>query len=109
MLQEDRFRGDWDEFTLSVGFDDLGPFRDEEGVFIAPIDDKSTPDAPGYFFHKPFFILFNLAVGGEFTGIEQIEDVTALSGGEAKMYVDYVRVYRRGNSVQATNEMTYQK
>ena len=110
-LQDDKFHlftVEWDEQSIKMYLDqDLNP--NVAPYFIAPIDDKSTPDAPGYFFHKPFFILFNLAVGGEFTGIEQIEDVTALSGGEAKMYVDYVRVYRRGNSVQATNEMTYQK
>ncbi len=40
-------------------------------------------------FHKPFFILVNLAVGGNFPG--QTVDDTKFP---AKMYVDYVRVYQ---------------
>lgn len=40
-------------------------------------------------FHKPFFILLNLAVGGNWPG--QTIDVSRLP---AMMYVDYVRVYK---------------
>lgn len=102
------FTIEWDEQSIKMYLDrDRNP--DVAPYFEAPIGDKSNPDSPGYFFHKPFFILFNLAVGGEFTGIEHIEDVTALAGGEAKMYIDYVRVYRRGEEAQPANEMTYQK
>jgi beta-glucanase (GH16 family) len=39
-------------------------------------------------FHKPFFIILNLAVAGDFPG--QIVDLSKLP---AKMYVDYVKVY----------------
>lgn len=39
-------------------------------------------------FHKPFFIILNLAVGGDFPG-QTIDD----SRLPASMYVDYVRVY----------------
>lgn len=41
-------------------------------------------------FHKPFFILLNLAVGGNWPG--QTIDESKLP---ASMYVDYVRVYKR--------------
>ena len=45
------------------------------------------------YFHDNFFILFNLAVGGEFTGIDDKADITALKEGQkAVMYVDWVRV-----------------
>lgn len=102
------FTIEWDEHSIKMYLDrDRNP--EVAPYFVAPIGDRSKPDSPGHFFHKPFFILFNLAVGGEFTGIEQIEDVTALAGGEAKMYIDYVRVYRRGGEAQPANEMTYQK
>ena len=50
------------------------------------------------YFHKPFFIIFNLAVGGDFPGIKNIGGVTALNEGngyEAKMKIDYVRVYQK--------------
>jgi beta-glucanase (GH16 family) len=41
-------------------------------------------------FHKPFFILLNLAIGGNWPG--QIIDTTKIP---AKMFVDYVRVYQK--------------
>jgi len=41
-------------------------------------------------FHKPFFILLNLALGGDWPG--QVIDDSKLP---AKMYVDYVRVYKK--------------
>ncbi len=41
-------------------------------------------------FHKPFFILLNLAIGGDWPG--QVIDKSKLP---AKMYVDYVRVYKK--------------
>lgn len=41
-------------------------------------------------FHKPYFILLNLALGGDWPG--QIIDDSKLP---AKMYVDYVRVYKK--------------
>ncbi len=45
------------------------------------------------YFHSDFFILFNLAVGGSFTGICDIEGITALQDGqEASMYVDWIKV-----------------
>lgn len=49
----------------------------------------------GEYFHNAKFILFNLAVGGDFTGIHSAEEVTALRGGSAEMLVDYVRVYQK--------------
>lgn len=41
-------------------------------------------------FHKPFFILLNFALGGDWPG-QQIDDGKL----PAKMYVDYVRVYQK--------------
>ena len=60
---------------------------------IAPSDDNM---APGHYFQKPFYFLFNLAVGGTFTNIYNAAGITALptAGSEAKMYVDWVRVYQ---------------
>ena len=54
-------------------------------------------------FHKPGFILFNLAVGGDFPGIHDAEGVTALNDGNSQsqsMFVNYVKVYEK------TSEMT---
>jgi beta-glucanase (GH16 family) len=41
-------------------------------------------------FHKPFYIILNLALGGDWPG-QKIDD----SKLPAKMYVDYVRVYQK--------------
>jgi beta-glucanase (GH16 family) len=43
-------------------------------------------------FHLPFFILLNLAVGGDFPGAAVDESILP-----ASMYVDYVRVYKQTN------------
>jgi beta-glucanase (GH16 family) len=42
-------------------------------------------------FHKPFFLLLNLAVGGDWPGVPVDDNVLP-----ASMYVDYVRVYCSG-------------
>lgn len=47
-------------------------------------------------FHKPFFLLLNLAVGGNWPGSPDGSTVFP-----ARMYVDYVRVYQQGTSRDA--------
>lgn len=71
------------------------------------IDLETHPGAKPYFemkitgelgndvFRKDNFILLNLAVGGQFPGIYDINQVTALKGGSATMEVDYVRVFQK--------------
>ncbi|MBR1807964.1 MAG: glycoside hydrolase family 16 protein [Paludibacteraceae bacterium] len=61
---------------------------------------KTTSDktAPGYYFHKPNHILLNLAVGGNFPSIWDINGITALAAGPRSMYIDYVRVYQKGDT-----------
>lgn len=56
------------------------------------------------YFHKPYFLIFNLAVGGDFTGITNPADITALpqDGSEAQMLVDYVRVYQKTGQYNVT-------
>lgn len=83
----------WDEQAIKC-YLDLNLHPDAEPYFAMNIDDRSNDSAPGNYFHHDFFIIFNLAVGGNFPGIWNIGQVTALNGGEAHMYVDYVRVYQ---------------
>jgi beta-glucanase (GH16 family) len=45
-------------------------------------------------FRKECFLLLNMAVGGNFPGINDIAGVTALASGQAAMEVDYVRVFQ---------------
>lgn len=95
-LQDGKFH----TFTLEWNDDSLKMYVDRslhtapKPYFSMNIADKSSELAAGNYFHHEFFIIFNLAVGGQFTGITDPERITALGEGEeAKMYVDWVRVY----------------
>jgi beta-glucanase (GH16 family) len=44
-------------------------------------------------FHHSFYILMDLAVGGNYTGITNVSGITAPF--PARMYIDYVRVYKK--------------
>ncbi len=48
-------------------------------------------------FHNPHFLLLNLAVGGNYTGITTVNGITAPF--PAKMYVDYIRLYQNPGDV----------
>jgi len=52
-------------------------------------------------FGKPNFIIANLAVGGNFPGIYNVNSITALSDGPALMYIDWIRIYQRGDANQS--------
>jgi len=75
------------------------------------MDDVPTPyfqqnlepnDDPNYdrsvIFGQPNFIIANLAVGGNFPGIYAINQITALANGPKKMYIDWIRIYQRGDA-----------
>jgi hypothetical protein len=69
---------------------DLEVYPDVEPYFEMKIEDFGNNE-----FRKPNFILLNLAVGGNFPGIHDIGEVTALESGSAEMEVDYVRVFQK--------------
>ena len=107
------------------------PFSVEDGFHIIScewtptqiamyVDKDEHPELPSYFlqnlepnddpnynrkevFGKPNFIIFNLAVGGNFPGIFDINKITALANGDKKMYIDWVRVYQRGDEGQTAH------
>lgn len=89
----------WDENAINCYVDyDVNPAQ--KPYYTLNIKDNGSDDdwATYKYFHKDFFIIFNLAVGGNFPGIKDIEKITALNeenGYEAKMYIDYVRVYQK--------------
>lgn len=49
-------------------------------------------------FGKPNFIIANLAVGGNFPGIFDINNISALASGPRSMYIDWIRIYQRGDA-----------
>jgi beta-glucanase (GH16 family) len=48
-------------------------------------------------FGKPNFLIANLAVGGNFPGIYSVNQITALNNGPRSMYIDWIRIYQRGD------------
>lgn len=85
----------WDEKELRM-FIDLDKNPEAEPYFVLPISGNGAPNHPSRYYHKPFFLIFNLAVGGNYTEIWDINEITALDDGDAHMYVDFVRIYQRG-------------
>ena len=49
-------------------------------------------------FGKPNFLIANLAVGGNFPGIYSVNQITALADGPRSMYIDWIRIYQRGDA-----------
>jgi beta-glucanase (GH16 family) len=108
----------WDERSIKMYLDrDKVSVQDQSGQPLQnpPADSPPnsrpviTADMKPYFemaispeqepyFCKPFFIVLNLAAGGNFTGIFTVDGVSALNRGnsnQASMYVDYIRVYNK--------------
>lgn len=84
----------WDKQKIKM-YLDLDKNPQATPYFEMNITDVSGDKSPGNYFNKEFFILFNLAVGGNFTKIHNINNVTALNAGSAQMFVDYVKVYQK--------------
>lgn len=84
----------WDEKTVKM-YLDLDKKPNSKPYFEMSITDMKDENAPGNYFNKDFFVILNLAVGGNFTQIWDINKVTALQNGNAKMYVDYVKIYQK--------------
>jgi beta-glucanase (GH16 family) len=88
----------WTEESAKM-YLDLDKNPDANPYYEMNINGYDAENSPGHYFHKPFFILFNLAVGGNFPGIWEIDKITALNESnnfEAKMYIDYIKVYQKG-------------
>lgn len=87
----------WDETMIRM-YLDLDKYPNVEPYYEMGIEGTDDEWATGLYFHHDHFILFNLAVGGYFTGIvNNPAGITALpeEGSEAKMYVDFVKVYQK--------------
>lgn len=75
---------DWNENSLTIAIDGI-KFRSF---------DISLVSGRHEYFQDSCYILFNLAVGGAFPGITNIDEITALKDGEkASMYIDWVKIY----------------
>lgn len=86
---------DLEDFSFSA--------KSKARFYSVSIPSSTNTSDIGYYFQKPFFFIFNLAVGGNYTGIYNAGGITAMpnAGDEAKMYVDWVRVYQDANDADA--------
>lgn len=86
---------DLEDFSVSA--------KSKARFYSVSIPSSTNTSDIGYYFQKPFFFIFNLAVGGNYTGIYNAGGITAMpnAGDEAKMYVDWVRVYQGANDADA--------
>lgn len=86
---------DLEDFSVSA--------KNKARFYSVSIPSSTNTSDIGYYFQKPFFFIFNLAVGGNYTGIYNAGGITAMpnAGDEAKMYVDWVRVYQDANDADA--------
>ena len=107
-LQDDEFHIYtliWDEEKVAM-YVDLDKYPDAEPYYIMTIPATNDTNSPGYYFHKENFILFNLAVGGNFPGIWDINQITALNESndyQASMYVNYVKIYQNGTADESSS------
>lgn len=112
-------------FTLVWTPDSLNMFLDKDKFptrkpyFAMGIKGADEPGNPGRYFHKPYHLIANLAVGGFFTGLpspskkaicvssknKNFQKVTALpqDGSAAKYYIDYIRIYQNGTPGEELN------
>ena len=87
----------WDKESIKM-YLDMDKYPNANPYYEMSISSFADSKSPGYYFQKQFFIIFNLAVGGNYPAIWNINNVTALNNSDAKMYIDYVKVYQKGDS-----------
>lgn len=96
----------WDENKFRMYVDlDRNPKQVPYYEMGITCDNPSEPYSAGNFFHKENFIIFNLAVGGNFPGIHDAANITALNeenGQEASMYINYLKIYQREDEPNAS-------
>ena len=90
----------WDENNLTM-YLDRDKYPNVQPYYKMGIESTDGDWATGNYLHKPFFILFNLAVGGNFPNIKTVEGITALANEERSMYINYVRVYQKEKNIVA--------
>lgn len=98
----------WNQERIAM-YVDLDKHPDAKPYYEMTIPATGDTGAPGYYFHKENFILFNLAVGGNFPNIWDAAGITALNAGngnQASMYVNYVKVYQKGTADESLNTLS---
>jgi beta-glucanase (GH16 family) len=87
-----RLDDDFHVFKMEWTPDLVRTFVDDNKIWEMRIDSASCTDCTE--FHEPHFMILNLAVGGNYTGILTESGITATL--PAEIHIDYVRVYDNG-------------
>lgn len=75
---------------------------ENNAYFRQDLQSNTNPDYDrSIIFGKPNFVIANLAVGGNFPGIYNVSEITALENGPRSMYIDWIRIYQRGDDNQS--------
>lgn len=96
----------WDNGNLDMYYD-LEGFKPAQmrraRYFSTQVAPSTEVNSPGTYFQKPYFFIFNLAVGGNYTNIYNPAGITALpnAGDQKEMLVDWVRVYQAEDDADA--------
>ncbi|MEL6392445.1 MAG: glycoside hydrolase family 16 protein [Bacteroidota bacterium] len=85
-LENDRFDADFHVFAVEWGEDFIDYFVDD--FLYQRITPADLPDGAEWVFNQPFFMILNVAVGGDYVGFP-----TSQTPFPQQMIVDYVRVY----------------
>jgi beta-glucanase (GH16 family) len=88
----------WDDAAVKT-YIDLDKNPTATPICEMAINGADVAGNAAHYFHKKFFVLFNLAIGGNFTQIWDINKITALNAAnnyETNMYIDFVKVYQLG-------------
>lgn len=97
----------WDEENVRM-YLDLDKNPDAQPYYQMGVSDTNGDWATGNYFQHDFFIIYDLAVGGYFTGIVSPGGITAVpEGTEKSMYVDWVRVYQKADNQNAIVPATW--
>lgn len=88
----------WDEQKVSM-YLDQDKYPEVKPYFTMNVSDTAQQNSAGRYFHKRFFLLFNVAVGGSVTGIYDPSGITALSDSARTMQIDWVRIYQKNDAL----------
>lgn len=84
----------WDEKAIKM-YLDMDKYPEAQPYYEMNITDTSGDWATGNYFHHDFFIVYDLAVGGNFPGIWDAAKITAVGDTPVSMYINYVKVYQK--------------
>lgn len=91
----------WDTTSIKMYIDpvmdeNLNLLSENVPYYEIKIDIYDGDYPVGNYFHKPYFVILNLAVGGDFSQIYNMNNITALNQNnqyKATMYIDFIRVF----------------